>query len=167
MKEAAKRRETRDHAAMLRGNQAFLASASCETIGSPALAPGKAGGRAVLVVDDDQDIRDLLSDALIAEGYSVVTARHGAEALERLRPAGPALILLDLMMPVMDGLAFLAAKNADPVARDIPVIAMTAATRSHVEGAVTLMRKPFDLDVFLANVAFFIEKRATEQANAR
>jgi two-component system, chemotaxis family, chemotaxis protein CheY len=147
---------------MLPESIAFFASAPCETNGSAALAVCAARTHVVLVVDDDKDIRDLLSDALRAEGYSVLSARHGAEALERLRACRPDLILLDLMMPVMDGLAFMAAKDSDPVIHDIPVIAMTAATRNHVEGAVTLMRKPFDLDVFLANVAHWVRKRSAE-----
>jgi CheY-like chemotaxis protein len=118
----------------------------------------EAGPHVVLVVDDDKDIRDLLSDALEAEGYEAVSARHGAEALERLRHLRPDLILLDLMMPVMDGLAFLAAKSRDPALSGIPVIAMTAATWNRVEGAVTLLKKPFDLDMFLADVARFVAR---------
>ena len=54
---------------------------------------------------------------------------------------------------VMDGLSFMAAKRCDPALADIPVIAMTAATWSCVEGAIALLRKPFDLDAFLADVA--------------
>lgn len=138
---------------MLSGNLALLASAPRDAGGSAARGRCSARTHVILVVDDDKDIRDLLSEALAVEGYAVLAARHGAEALERLRATRADVILLDLMMPVMDGPTFLDAKNADPVLRDIPVIAMTAAMRSHVEGAVTLMRKPFDLDVFLASVA--------------
>ncbi len=138
---------------MLSESPAFLTSASRETSGSTTLTMCATKNHVVLVVDDDKDIRDLLSEALAAEGYSILSARHGAEALERLRASRPDVILLDLMMPVMDGPAFIDAKRADPVLCDIPVIAMTAATPSHVEGAVALMRKPFDLELFLANVA--------------
>ena len=144
---------------MLSGTMAFTASAPCDTDDSGALARCAAGSHVVLVVDDDKDIRDLLSDALAAEGYVAVSARHGAEALERLRDLRPDLILLDLMMPVMDGLAFIAAKKDDPALVDIPVIAMTAATWNDVEGAVALLRKPFDLDAFLADVARRLRKR--------
>ena len=146
---------------MFSGNLSFLASAPREASGPATVGMSAAKAHTVLVVDDDKDIRDLLSDALAAEGYSVLSARHGAEALERLHAMHADVILLDLMMPVMDGLAFMDAKNADPVIRDIPVIAMTAATRSHVEGAVTLMRKPFDLDLFLASVARCLGKLPT------
>jgi CheY-like chemotaxis protein len=143
---------------MLSGDITFFASAGA-THDSGGLTMCAAGTRSVLVVDDDKDIRDLLSDALAAEGYVVASARHGAEALERLRAFRPDLILLDLMMPVMDGLAFIAAKKDDPALADIPVIAMTAATWNDVEGAVALLRKPFDLDAFLADVARRLRKR--------
>jgi CheY-like chemotaxis protein len=131
---------------------AFAASQR-DTDACGSLAMFEAGPHVVLVVDDDADIRDLLADALEAEGYAAVSARHGAEALERIRQLRPDLIVLDLMMPVMDGRSFLAAKNRDPALSGIPVIAMTAATWNGVEGAVTLLKKPFDLDAFLADVA--------------
>ncbi len=117
---------------------------------------GKTAAKAsplVLVVDDDDDIRDALSVVLGSEGYQVVCAMHGADALERLRECRPALIILDQMMPVMDGAAFIAAKNLDPSISKIPVLAITASTQPQVEGATAFMRKPVDLDCLLAAVA--------------
>ncbi len=107
----------------------------------------------VLVVEDDRDIRDVLTDALGMEGYSVDAARHGAEALERLRERRPDIIILDLMMPVMDGPTFIAAKNSDPRIARIPVLAVTAALQTRVEGVTGFMRKPFALDSLLAAIA--------------
>lgn len=107
----------------------------------------------VLVVDDDEDIRDALTVVLGSEGYLVVCAMHGADALERLRECRPALIILDQMMPVMDGAAFIAAKNLDPSISRIPVLAITASMQPQVEGATVFMRKPVDLDCLLAAVA--------------
>src|SRR5262249_59706748 len=63
----------------------------------------------VLIVDDDPAIRGLMADALRSEGYAVDLAAHGAEALEAVRARCPATVLLDLMMPVMDGFAFIEA----------------------------------------------------------
>ena len=82
----------------------------------------------VLVVDDDQDIRESLADVLKDEGYQVVTAVDGRDALVKLRAPGrvPCVILLDLMMPVMSGLQFHAEKQRDPRLSSIPVVVVSA-----------------------------------------
>jgi PAS domain S-box-containing protein len=80
----------------------------------------------VLVVEDDPDVRTALCEILERVGYQVATAANGAEALEYLhREAPPFLIMLDLMMPVMDGWAFLSERNRDPDLRSIPVIVVS------------------------------------------
>ncbi|HJS87198.1 MAG TPA: response regulator [Acetobacteraceae bacterium] len=80
----------------------------------------------VLVVDDDVDARARLRVMLERDGWSVAEASHGREALERVAAGVPALILLDLMMPVMNGCEFLAALRGRPEWRDVPVIVLTA-----------------------------------------
>jgi CheY-like chemotaxis protein len=82
----------------------------------------------VLVVDDDEDIRLAVADVLDLYSFRAVTAANGHEALEWLRGAArlPSLILLDLMMPVMDGHAFLAELRRDPRLSAIPVVVFTA-----------------------------------------
>src|SRR5687768_7389253 len=81
----------------------------------------------VLLVEDDSDIRETVGEVLGDHGYRVVTAGHGADALAQLRDgARPDVILLDLMMPVMDGAAFRSEQKADPELAAIPVIVMTA-----------------------------------------
>src|SRR5437016_11901287 len=70
------------------------------------MAPDRARERLVLVVDDDPDILQTLALCLSTEGYGVAMASNGQEALEILRQQKPACILLDLMMPVMDGWQF-------------------------------------------------------------
>jgi CheY-like chemotaxis protein len=84
-------------------------------------APGTA-----LLVDDEATIRETVSRALGADGWQVVEAENGRVALDRLAVARPSLILLDLMMPVMDGFDFLVELHANPEWRDIPVIVLTA-----------------------------------------
>jgi CheY-like chemotaxis protein len=82
----------------------------------------------VLVIDDDAAICEALTPLLVEEGYRVVTAGNGSEALQRLRSGlRPCAILLDLMMPVMDGWDFRAEQMRDPEIADIPVIIVTAA----------------------------------------
>src|SRR5262245_23155992 len=81
----------------------------------------------VLVVDDDEEIRNALTEFLSDEGYGVVSASNGREALASLREGvHPSVILLDLMMPVMDGWDFRAEQLRDPGLRDIPVVVITA-----------------------------------------
>ncbi|MDQ3365362.1 MAG: response regulator [Myxococcota bacterium] len=112
-----------------------------------------------MVVDDDDDIRLTIAEALTDAGRQVLTARHGAEALEVLRGAGPLpqLILLDLMMPVMDGATFCEHRDADGRLRRIPVVVLSAdaalAARCATLGVQGHHKKPIDLDTLYAVVA--------------
>lgn len=111
----------------------------------------------VLVVDDDPTIRDMLRDVLTDEGHCVTTARDGMEALEVLERGGPFLILLDLMMPRLDGLGVLRELESRPEMRgESAVIVMSAAER--LFALSTILRtgvvseqvaKPFELDLML------------------
>lgn len=83
----------------------------------------------VLVVDDDQDSREVLGEVLSESGYSVVCARDGAEALDLLRVHRPDVILLDMNMPTMNGREFRAAQQRDPLLALIPTVVMTADRR--------------------------------------
>lgn len=110
----------------------------------------------VLVVDDDPDILDAICDILAAEGYRVSRARHGQEALERIDLERPDVILLDLMMPVMDGVAFSHALRQRPLERDIPIVVISAdgnPQRAAAVGAAGYLAKPFDIDALLSQVA--------------
>ncbi len=113
-------------------------------------------GSGILVVDDDADIRDSLRDALELEGYTVAVAANGRDAWESLRPeALPALILLDLMMPVMNGAEFLRLLRADDRLRSVPVVVVTAfgaSAGSVVAESQGLLPKPLDLEQLLRTV---------------
>nr|WP_217917437.1 MULTISPECIES: response regulator [unclassified Myxococcus] len=108
----------------------------------------------VLVVDDDPDILEALSEILEAEGFEIRRARNGKEALDRLEPEPPNLILLDLMMPVMDGWEFAQRMRQKPpeVAR-IPLIVLSAdrnvGSKASDIGAVGHLAKPFELNDLL------------------
>jgi two-component system chemotaxis response regulator CheY len=110
----------------------------------------------ILVVEDDDAIRELLAELLEGEGYSVTSARHGQDALARLAALDrlPSLILLDLMMPVMNGEQFLQALREQlPQARAVPVYLLTAA-RGEISVPVTgRLNKPVDIDDVLAIAA--------------
>ena len=110
----------------------------------------------VLVVDDDETIRTTVAEALEFEGYAVASATNGAEALELVRQQRPQAIVLDLMMPVMDGWQFLEHCRADARCAGTPVLVISAyrqlpqaAAGLGVKGCIT---KPFDLDVLLGAV---------------
>jgi CheY-like chemotaxis protein len=111
----------------------------------------------VLVVDDDALIRDTLATALADEGYVVRVAADGRAALDTLEEWLPNLIVLDLMMPVMDGQAFRTAQRGLSTAAHIPVIVLSAAHNVQVRagslGAVAIFPKPFDLGSLLDAVA--------------
>ena len=103
----------------------------------------------VLVVDDDPDVRGLLETYLELEGFDVLTATNGCDALQRLRDARPSVILLDLMMPVMDGEKFRAAQLKDASISAIPVIVFSgkpdcAAVAKRLD-AVSCITKPMRL----------------------
>lgn len=110
--------------------------------------------RYILLVDDDPDLRQILAEVLEEEGYRVVPVCHGLEALEHLRASpSPSLILLDLMMPVMDGWRFLEELGHDAALARLPVCVLTAAPLAAAPAPATMMiAKPPDLGKLLALV---------------
>ena len=114
----------------------------------------------VLVVDDDVPLATTLARVLRTEGYDVMVAHDGAEALNRVEVSRPTVVLLDVQMPVMDGFAFLDAFRALPSCARIPVVVTTAARntaevhrRTERHGVARLLPKPFDLDVVVETIA--------------
>jgi CheY-like chemotaxis protein len=115
-------------------------------------------GLTVLVVDDDPTVHDLLSATLSKEGYGVVHARDGAEALEILRTNPPDIVTLDVMMPKVDGWSVLGAMKSDPSLDHIPVIMITIVDDRHLGytlGAAEFMTKPIDRGRLLTLVRSF------------
>jgi CheY-like chemotaxis protein len=110
----------------------------------------------IMVVDDDDDLRDTLVEALQMVGYSVSGKRDGIEALEALRAdARPDLILLDLMMPRMTGWEVYEAMSAMPALADLPVLIMTAmrsADSQRAPAGLDTIQKPFALQGLLERV---------------
>lgn len=110
----------------------------------------------VLVVDDDPDILDAICDILEVEQYRVARARNGVEALERVQAERPSVILLDLMMPVMDGVTFARVLRERSYARDVPILVISAdgnPARAASVGARGYLAKPFDIDTLLGYVS--------------
>ena len=106
----------------------------------------------VLIVDDELDIRETISEVLGFEGHEVFSASDGEQALVRCRQLKPDLILLDLMMPGMNGWDFRRAQLRDPEIAAIPVVVVSAVGRSGDLSASGFLPKPFGLDDLLAVV---------------
>jgi CheY-like chemotaxis protein len=113
--------------------------------------------RPVLLVDDDAEIRQALAEVLTDEGFTVHVAQNGKEALEWLyKHTGPCVVLLDLMMPVMDGRTFLTVRSADPSLSKVPVLVISAdagcreLTKTHTVTGV--FPKPLALDRLIAAI---------------
>ena len=108
----------------------------------------------ILLVEDNTDTRDSMAMLLELEGYAVVGAANGQEALDRLHDNGrPCLILLDLMMPVLDGWGFRAGQRSEPAIAGIPVIVLSAdgsvSQKASSLGAVGYLRKPVEVSELL------------------
>lgn len=105
----------------------------------------------VLVVEDDADARFLVADTFRSVGYNVREAEHGERALEILFEEGwrPHVIVLDVAMPVMDGLTFLERMKEADVRPPIPVIIVSATARAPIEDASCVLAKPVDPNVLL------------------
>ncbi len=112
----------------------------------------------ILVVDDEESIRELLSNTLTDEGFEVLWAENGREALAVVSKESPVLILLDLAMPVMDGREFMTAYQHFPEPR-APIVLVAAALHiaqvAREFGIKHYLPKPFDLDRLLHTVALY------------
>lgn len=113
----------------------------------------------ILVIDDEPAVRRLLTDLLAGEGYVVSEAPDGIRGLDRLRDVSPDLIILDLMMPVMNGCGFAEACRRMDTRGDVPIIAISAmfdlnsaAATLDALGVRACLAKPFDVEALLALV---------------
>ncbi|UCC68448.1 MAG: response regulator [Armatimonadota bacterium] len=122
----------------------------------------------ILVVDDDRDDRKMISMILEPEGYEVIAAENGVEALEKVESEDPDLILLDVMMPELDGFAACAKLKSSPDSRGIPVILLTGVakqitkTKYPINGvlraeAEEYLEKPLDPEELLKVVAGYLK----------
>jgi two-component system response regulator MprA len=105
----------------------------------------------ILVVDDEPLLRDVVADALRDEGYAVLTASDGREGVAVVESEAPDLVLMDIMMPGMDGHEAYLAMRAHPNGRTVPIVLSSAGVRPGAlnPGVSAFLRKPFDLDNLL------------------
>ena len=117
----------------------------------------------VLVIEDDPDMREIERTALGCGGYEVLLATNGKEGLDTLSRSRPCVILLDLMMPIMDGLTFLAECRKRQLAADVPVLCVSAGGPEMMAHAMRLgasecIHKPADFDELCERVAHYCER---------
>jgi adenylate cyclase len=145
--------------------------------GKPALPPGSSEkairGGVVLVVDDDEGNRDVLSRRLLRDGCEVMLAETGRQALRMARRYDFDLILLDIMMPEMDGIMVLAELRKDPALRQLPVIMISAVdeiesvVRCIELGADDYLPKPFNPIILRARVNALLERKRLQDDEIR
>jgi DNA-binding response OmpR family regulator len=127
----------------------------------------------ILVVDDEEDILLLCRVNLEFEGYHVVTASSGVEGLEQARAVRPGLVLLDVMMPTMDGWHVLEALKADPETMEVPVVMLTARVQGEDQmrgwsgGAADYIMKPFSPVALLETIRSVLHPADPEEAERR
>jgi CheY-like chemotaxis protein len=123
----------------------------------------------VMVVDDDEAIRETIAALLEEEGYSVVSAANGTEALGLLQKITPEVILLDLTMPVMSGQQFRSRQLGDPSLAKIPTVVMTAADRVHEKAAdmqfAETLSKPIKMQQLLDTVDRYCSREPSPRAD--
>ena len=123
-------------------------------------------GKKILICDDDEMLLDLLEFRLSARGFTVLVARDGAAALQVVAEQKPDAIVLDTMMPVMDGNEVVRRLRADEVTRDIPVIMLTARRQEKdIVGALELgandyLVKPFIPEELITRLSRLVENRS-------
>ncbi len=109
----------------------------------------------ILIVDDEYGLADIVAEILTEHGYETSLAINGKQALERMESTVPDLVLLDVMMPVLDGRTMLNRMRSNPLQRDIPVIMMTALPEALPEDASSFqgsLKKPFSQEALLVIV---------------
>jgi len=115
--------------------------------------------QSILVVEDDDDIRNAIVDLLETEGYSTESAVNGKDALDKLDVIPkPCLVLLDMMMPIMNGREFLDTVMKNSHLAPIPVLIVSAvADKTNTEGSVGFLKKPIDIEVVLKVVGQYCQ----------
>jgi len=117
----------------------------------------------ILVAEDDRALREALQEVLALAGHSTEAVGDGAQALAAIRANPPDLVILDHLMPGLDGLSVLQALREDPRLRDIPVILLTGAAYDipHTAGAAAIIEKPFQMLPLQQKVRALLDSRRT------
>lgn len=129
---------------------------------APAEADVRPDAPLIMAVDDDHAIRSYLSQLLGAEGYRVITAENGQQALEIARAERPDLITMDLMMPGVDGKTAIAELRKDPILSEVPIIVVSVLAERDSAGADVSLGKPLDEESLLASTRLLLNRRGRQ-----
>lgn len=145
------------------GSTAFRAAPPLPTFWASMRSPTR-----ILLVEDDSSLRDTLADVLADEGFEVAAAANGREALDRLAAIHPDLIVLDLVMPVMDGWAFREEQRKRPDLAAIPTVVLSASYPSDVPGlpalgAEAVLSKPVRTERLIGALRALLTRPATSE----
>ncbi len=125
-------------------------------------------GACILVVDDDQDIREALQEILEDDGYEVRLASDGRQVLDLVgRGLRPDLVLLDLMMPAMDGWELLGHRAQHDVLAHVPFVVLSAVRPERLEGleGASVLSKPVDLEALLSLITTLLHQTGEGRAD--
>ncbi len=127
-------------------------------------------GQRILIVDDEAAVADLIEAVLVGEGYTVAIARDGIQGILLARDWKPDLVLMDIMLPGVDGTTAIRRLKADPATADLPIVAMSAGRTirrqsSELTDADAALSKPFDIEALLAQIEFLLSRRRNEPVN--
>lgn len=126
-------------------------------------------GQRILIVDDEAAVADLIEAVLVGEGYTVAIARDGVQGILLARDWKPDLVLMDIMLPGIDGTTAIRRLKADPATADLPIVAMSAGRTirrqsNELTDADAALSKPFDIEALLAQIEFLLSRRRSDGA---
>ena len=124
-------------------------------------------GPRILIVDDEAAVADLIEAVLVSEGYVVAIARDGIQGILLARDWKPDLVLMDVMLPGVDGTTAIRRLKSDPATADLPIVAMSAGRTirrqsNELTDADAALAKPFDIEALLAQIEFLLSRRRVD-----
>jgi len=135
---------------------------------STQLTADQRSGQRILIVDDEAAVADLIEAVLVGEGYTVAIARDGVQGILLARDWKPDLVLMDIMLPGIDGTTAIRRLKSDPATAELPIVAMSAGRTirrqsNELADADAALAKPFDIEALLAQIEFLLSRRRAEQ----
>ncbi|MCA9407144.1 MAG: response regulator transcription factor, partial [Candidatus Omnitrophica bacterium] len=125
-------------------------------------------GHTILLVDDEADIQKIVSKYLTVAGFTVIQASNGQEALAKINQLRPSLVIMDMMMPVMDGVETTKKLRSQEENSKLPILMLTARDDADAQkemfdaGVDDYLHKPFDVDKLIARIKILLNKRHSE-----